>query len=189
MSKIGRKPIALGKIQVEVKGQEVHIKGPKQTLVHVLPASLSAVVRDGSLVIMPAEGAEKKIGKRELNQLWGLHRALLANKIKGAGTDFEKQIQIIGLGFKGALSGNNLVFSLGYSHKIDFALPKGVSVDIDKTGQLLTFKSADKELVGHVCSMVRALRVPEPYKGTGVKLATEVIVRKAGKAKAAAGAA
>jgi large subunit ribosomal protein L6 len=185
MSKIGRKPIALGKVTVEVNGQEVTIKGAKQTVVHVLPDMLTVVVKDGSLLVMPAKDAAKKAG-RELNQYWGLHRALLANKIKGVGEGFEKQIQIVGLGFKGALSGNNLVFSLGYSHKIDFPLPQGVSVDIDKTGQLLTFKSADKELVGQVCSMIRALRVPEPYKGTGVKLATEVIVRKAGKAKAAA---
>jgi large subunit ribosomal protein L6 len=187
MSKIGRKPIALGKIQVDVKGQEVHVKGAKHSGVQVLPDILTAVVRDGSLVLMPKEGLEKKTSRRgELNQVWGLQRALLSNKIHGANADFEKKLQIVGLGFKAALSGGAMVFSLGYSHKIDFALPNGVSVDIDKTGQFLTFKSSDKELLGHVCSMVRALRLPEPYKGTGIKLATEVIARKAGKTKAAA---
>ncbi len=188
MSKIGRKPIMLGKVQAEVKGQEVHVKGAKGSGVLVLPDMLTATVRDGFVVIAPKEGIEKKRGRRELNQAWGLARALLANTIKGANAEFEKKLQIIGLGFKAALSGSTMVFSLGYSHKIDFPLPKGVSVDIDKTGQLLTFKSTDKELVGHVCSMVRALRLPEPYKGTGIKLATEVIARKAGKAKAAVAA-
>lgn len=186
MSKIGRKPIALGKVQLEVKGQEVHFKGPKSSGVFVVSDLLTATVRDGSVVLLPKNAASKGSLHRELNQVWGLDRALLANKIQGSNEGFEKKVQIVGLGFKAALSGSNMTFSLGFSHKIDFALPQGVSVDIDKTGQLLTFKSTDKELVGHVCSMVRSLRLPEPYKGTGIKLATEVITRKAGKAKASA---
>lgn len=112
-----------------------------------------------------------------------MHRALISNEIKGAAEDFVKVVQINGLGFKAALSGSKIVFSLGYSHKIEFDLPKEVALEIDKPGQKLTFKSADKELLGHVCSQIRALRPPEPYKGTGIKLLTEVLVRKAGKTK------
>jgi large subunit ribosomal protein L6 len=185
MSKIGRKPIVIGKTEVEVKGQEIRYKGPKNSGVYILPAGLKAHLDKDRLVIqadMNQENAPKN--KRELNRIWGLHRALVANAISGAGQDFEKKIEINGLGFKAALAGNKLVFSLGYTHKIDFEMPKGVTVDIDKTGQKLTFKSVDKALVGHICSKVRALRVPEPYKGTGVKLATEEIIRKAGKTKA-----
>ncbi len=74
---------------------------------------------------------------------------------------------------------------MGYTHKIDFEFPKGVSLEIDKTGQKLTFRSSDKALLGHVCSKIRSLRKPEPYKGTGVRYADEVIIRKAGKTKAA----
>ena len=110
----------------------------------------------------------------------------MANKIWGADQGFEKQLRITGLGFKALAVSGKIQFSLGYSHKIDFLLPQGVTVEIDKTGQNLLFKSVDKELLGLVCSRVRALRPPEPYKGTGIQYAQEVILRKAGKAKAAA---
>lgn len=179
MSKIGRKPIDLDNIAVEVKGQEVHYKGPQSSGIHVIPDILKPEMRDDKHLALVAV---KKT--RDLNRLWGLHRALLANKIKGASQGFTKEIQIIGLGYKAAVSGNKVVFSLGYSHKIDFELPKDVTLEVDKTGQKLTFKSPDKELVGFVCSKVKALRKPEPYKGTGIKLATETILRKAGKTKA-----
>jgi large subunit ribosomal protein L6 len=184
MSKIGRKPIDIGSAKVEVKGQEVHYSGKKGNGVYVLPKELIAEL-DGKNLKIKANDAVH-IDARNLNRIWGLHRALLANAIKGCQQEFEKVIQINGLGFKAALSGNKVVFSLGYSHKIDFNLPAGVSLEIDKTGQRLVFRSSDRELVGQVCSQVRALRPPEPYKGTGIKLDTEVIARKAGKTKAAA---
>jgi large subunit ribosomal protein L6 len=183
MSKIGRKSIDIGNVQVEIKGQEVHYKGKKSSGVYILPDSLKAELKEKKLVIIRAQENDTA---RDTNRVWGLARALLANKIKGAQNEFEKLIQINGLGFKAQLSGSKVVFSLGYSHKIDFMLPAGVTLEVDKTGQKLTFKSADKELIGHVASQVRALRPPEPYKGTGIKLATEVIKRKAGKTKAAA---
>ena len=82
-------------------------------------------------------------------------------------------------------AGNKIVFTIGFSHKIDFELPKGVAVTIDKTGQKITVKSADKELIGRVCSKIKALRPPEPYKGKGIRLATDKIKLKAGKAKSA----
>ena len=120
-----------------------------------------------------------------MNRIWGLNRALLANNIQGCQQEFEKAVQINGLGFKAAVSGSKVVFSLGYSHKIDFELPKEVTLEVDKTGQKLMFRSSDKEMLGQVCSKVRALRPPEPYKGTGIKLESETIARKAGKTKAA----
>ncbi len=182
MSKIGRKAIDVNNVQVEVKGREIHYKGQKASGVYTLPADLIAQVEDKKLFIKPA----KQSHNRSINQEWGLNRALLANAIKGVDAGFEKQVQINGLGFKAALAGSKIVFSLGFSHKIDFDLPKEVTLEIDKTGQMLTFKSSNKELLGHVCSMVKALRPPEPYKGTGIKFATETIARKAGKTKAAA---
>jgi len=83
------------------------------------------------------------------------------------------------------LAGKNIIFSLGYSHKIEFPIPEGITITIDKTGQILTIEGNDRQLVGSVCSEIRALRPPEPYKGTGIKLAGEKIIRKAGKTKAA----
>ncbi len=177
MSKIGRKPIDIRDVKVEIKGQDVHYTGKVNSGVHTLPEALVATV-EGQNILLTA-----KKPSRDAFRLWGLHRALLSNAISGARKEFEKLIEINGLGFKAALSGQNVVFSLGYSHKIDFALPKEVSLVVDKTGQKLTFKSTDRELLGHVCGLVRALRPPEPYKGTGIKLATEVLFRKAGKTK------
>lgn len=178
MSKIGRKPIPLGMTAVEVQGQEIHYKGKKATGVHTLDSLLKAELRDKELLITAAQVTS------DTNRLWGLHRALLNNKIIGADIGFTKQLRINGLGFKAIATGPKIQFSLGFSHKIDMELPQNVSIEIDKTGQIMTLGSFDKDLLGQVCSDIRALRPPEPYKGTGIKYADEVIRRKAGKAKA-----
>jgi large subunit ribosomal protein L6 len=183
MSKIGRKPIDIGSAKVEVKGHEVHYSGKKGSGTFILPSEMSAHL-DGKKLALSFD--KKDVPTAQANRIWGLNRALLANKINGCQQEFEKVIQITGLGFKAAVSGTKVVFSLGFSHKIDFVLPKDVSLEVDKTGQRLTFRSPDKQLLGLTCSQVRALRPPEPYKGTGIKLETEIIARKAGKTKAAA---
>lgn len=184
MSKIGRKPIDASGVQVEVKDNQVIFKGPKASGAHELPNELAVRVDGNTVSIVPGQ-VKKASSKttRDINRLWGLHRALLFNKINGARKEFATEVQINGLGFKAVASGSKLVFSLGYSHKIDFNLPKSVTVDIDKTGQKLVVKSSDRELVGQVCSDIKALRATEPYKGTGIKLASDVILRKAGKTK------
>lgn len=178
MSKIGRRPIPLGGVTVEVKGWEVHYKGKKSSGVYILDRLLAAEVKDKELFVTPAKVTA------DTNRVWGLHRALLNNKIQGADTGFKKQLRINGLGYKAIVTGSNIQFSLGYSHKIDFELPKSVTVEVDKSGQLMTFDSIDKDLLGQVCSDVRGLRPPEPYKGTGIQYVGETILRKAGKAKA-----
>ncbi len=182
MSKIGRKPIDIGSIQVDIKGKEVHFKGTQDSGMYILPKELKAGLEGKILKILPEKSA---LHDRNINRIWGLHRALLANKIQGAGIGFKRQLQINGLGYKAVLSGKKITLSLGFSHKIQVDLPDNVKLDIDKSGQLLTFKSSNKELIGHICSKIRALRPPEPYKGTGVKWVEEIIRRKAGKAKAA----
>lgn len=177
MSKIGRKPISFSSAKIEVEGNKLLISGPKAKFEHVLPDSLDVKIEDNTLTLFVKEGA----AGRGVNQDWGLHRALLANKVKGVETGFEQLVKIVGLGYKAQMSGKKLVFSLGYSHKIDYILPDGVTLDIDKTGQQLLFKSHDKCLLGSVCDGIRRLRLPEPYKGTGIIRAGDVIVRKAGK--------
>ncbi len=176
MSKIGRKSIDITGVHVDIKGQEVHYKGPMASGVYTLPDELEIQKTDTQLRIMS--------DNKKKNAQWGLHRALLANKIKGALQGFEQKITIVGLGYKAQLQGRSVKFALGYSHKIFFDLPEGITIEIDKTGQNLIIKSTDKEQVGHVASMIRSLRPPEQYKGTGIKYAEEEIVRKAGKAKA-----
>ncbi len=180
MSKIGRQAIPLRGVKAEIKGQEVHYSGKHAAGVHVLPAQLTVTLENDSLKVSVDSSDDRKT-----RMLWGLHRVLLANKIAGARDLFQKQVQITGLGYKAIAKGASLEFTLGYSHKIDVAIPKGITVEIDKVGQLLTFKSADNELLGKVCGDLRSLKPTEPYKGTGVRLVTDVIIRKAGKTKGA----
>jgi large subunit ribosomal protein L6 len=180
MSKIGRKPIFLGDVHVEVKDHTVSYKGKKASGLHTLPDFISATISDKYLKLDIPE----KFRDRDHNRFWGLNRALLANAIYGADSGFTKQIQINGLGFKAAMVGSKVVFTIGYTHKIELPLPKEVTLEIDKTGQSLKFTSADRELLGEICDKVRSFRPPEPYKGTGIKYFNEVIVRKAGKTKA-----
>ena len=179
MSKIGRKAIELGSVKVTVSGDQVQYAGKKAQGTHTLPEGIKAEVQGTKLILVPVN---KSV---EANRVWGLQRALLANKIKGADQGFEKQVKIVGLGFKATPKGNTIQFKLGFSHEIEMPLPEGVTVETDKVGQLLTFKSSDKERLGEVCSKVRALRSPEPYKGTGIQYVGEVIIRKSGKAKSA----
>lgn len=183
MSKIGRKPINIGDVAIEIAGQDIKYKGKKASGVYSLPDILEAKIEDKKLFITPVKDSHR-VNKRDINRLWGLNRALLANTIYGADVGFKRQLKINGLGYKAVVSGKKVVFSLGFSHKINFELPENIALEVDKTGQLLTFTSPDKELVGHVSSMIRALRPPEPYKGTGIKYVEEVIRRKAGKTKA-----
>ncbi|MBN1549726.1 50S ribosomal protein L6 [Candidatus Babeliales bacterium] len=181
MSKIGRKPINIGDTAVEVKGQGVAYKGKHGTGSYVVPEEFEVALVSKALVVKPRA---KKISHK-LNAAWGLHRALLANKIHGVSIPFEKKIQINGLGYKAALSGNKLILTLGFSHKIELDVPNGISCDIDKTGQNIVVRALDKEAVGAMCDTIRDCRPPEPYKGTGIKLADETIIRKTGKAKSA----
>ena len=180
MSKIGRRPITTGNTQVEIKGNEIYYKGKKESGVYSLPQELSVQLTDKELSIMPA-----RENIADINRIWGLHRALIANKLKGADSGFEKQLRINGLGFKALLTGPNLQFSLGFSHKIDFTVPENITVEVDKTGQIITLRSSDRDLLGQVCSDIRALRpaARDPYKMTGIQYSNEVIRRKAGKAK------
>ena len=176
MSKIGRKPIYIQDLTVTVEGQNVSYKGPKKSGTYVLPDCLKVTLEENKLLI------ELKNPKDSKNKnVWGLHRALLANELQGAREEFSVNITIVGLGYKGELKGDEIIFSLGYSHKINFSLPKEVSVVIDKSGQNITVKSTSKFLAGDVAQKICALRRPEPYKGTGIRLANQQIFRKVGK--------
>lgn len=177
MSKIGRKPIALEGAQVQVKGNEIHYSGKLDKGVYALPSFLKAALADNVLSIAMTSD------DREHKKFWGLHRSLLANAIKGSMKEFEKNLEINGLGFKAEVSGKKVTFTLGYTHKISMTLPDAVSLTVDKTGQKLNFKSPDKAILGQVCATVRSYRKPEPYKGTGIKYSDETIFRKAGKTK------
>jgi large subunit ribosomal protein L6 len=179
MSKIGRSLIPLGGVRVEIQGRRITFTGKKASGVHELPAGFTAEISEGTLKIVPTAQTSTT------GSLWGLHRALLANKIYGAEKEFERQIRIVGLGYKALVQGTTLQLTVGYTHKVNLAIPAGVTVEIDKTGQLLTLRSSQKDTLGQFCSDIRSVRPPEPYKGTGIQYVGEVIIRKAGKAKSA----
>ncbi|AXK60453.1 50S ribosomal protein L6 [Candidatus Chromulinivorax destructor] len=178
MSKVGRRSISTANVSVSIDGQNINYKGPQAEGTHVLPGCLKATLEGDQLAISLVNPNDDKNTK-----FWGLHRALVFNEISGSREKFRKEVKIVGLGFKGILQGNEIVFSLGYSHKINFTLPENVTVEIDKTGQNIVVVSTDKFLAGDVAQKIRALRLPEPYKGTGIRFANQVIVRKAGKTK------
>jgi len=179
MSKIGRKPIDISKVNVSVAGNVVAIKGPKAEIRHELPACLIANV----------DNTTKKIAlsvtenTRQNRVLWGMHRAVLANEVQGAGVGLEQKVKLVGLGFKGQLAGSKIVFTVGYSHKVEVEIPAGITLELDKAGQTITVRGADRFVIGNVCDAMRSVRPPEPYKGTGIMLENEVIIRKAGKTK------
>lgn len=180
MSKIGKKAIALTSAKIQVQGNRVTVSGAKASFEHTLPVGIVAKVDGKNLSVI----SEKK--DRRARMLWGLHRALLANAVKGVETGFEQKITIVGLGFKAQQTGKKVTFTLGFTHKIDLEIPSEVTIEIDKTGQQLVLRSANKFVLGNTVDAIRSLRPPEPYKGTGIVKEGEVIIRKAGKTKAAA---
>ena len=186
MSKIGRKPINIQGVTVDIKGQEVHYKGSKASGVHHLAPELSASKENNQLFISSTQDRTTLSSKelRKVHRVWGLHRALLFNELTGSAQEFEKMLEINGLGYKASLGNQKIILTLGYSHKIEEDIPKGISIEIDKSGQKVKVKSADNNLLGDFCDKIRSFKTPEPYKGKGIKLQTEVVFRKsAGKGK------
>lgn len=186
MSRIGKQPIVIPpKTKVEVKGQTVHIEGPKGTLEWTLPAPVTANVKDGQLVAHTDQ--LDRTGKSR----WGLSRALLANMIKGVNEGYSKQLIVEGLGFRASVKGTNLEMLLGYSHPISFAIPKTIKITVVDTADkkpLITIEGCDKQLVGETAARLRRFYKPEPYKGKGVRYLGEQVRRKAGKTVTGAGA-
>jgi large subunit ribosomal protein L6 len=175
MSRIGKKPISLPKgVKVEVKDGLVLVQGQKGVLQRPLLQGLDVSITDSEVVL-----ARKGDDKRS-RSYHGLMRTLVANMVEGVSKGFEKKLEIVGIGYRSELKGDNVAFYLGYSHPIDFPLPKGISAEIEKQ-TMVTIKGIDKELVGQTAAKIRDLRKPDPYKGKGVKYSGEVLKKKAGK--------
>lgn len=182
MSRIGKLPITIpAGVTVAIKDQTVEVSGPKGKQQVVLHDHVKAVVTDNQLTVSVAS-AEEQFDRA----LWGLSRALLANVITGVTVGFSKKLEINGVGFKAALSGQTLNLQLGFSHPIAFAIPEGIAITVEKN--VVTISGIDRQLVGQTAANIRALKPPEPYKGKGIKYSDEIIRRKAGKVVKAAGA-
>lgn len=182
MSRIGKKLISVPSgVEVKIEPDFIFVKGPKGELRETIHPRVTVVLESNELKIT-VKDPELKADKA----LWGLYGSVIKNMIMGVTFGFEKKLEVNGVGYKVALSGEKLTLHLGFSHPIEFALPKGISAEIDKN--IISIKGIDKRLVGAVASEIRALRPPEPYKGKGIKYIDEVIIKKAGKAAKAAGA-
>jgi large subunit ribosomal protein L6 len=175
MSRIGKQPITIPpKVKVEVKGQKVHVEGPKGKLDWELPGR-TAVKIEGTTVLVSRNGEDA-----QARALHGLSRALLNNMVRGVSDGFVRKLEINGVGFKAAVAGKNITMNLGYSHPINYTIPDQIKVTVEENTKI-TIEGPDKQLVGKVASELRSYYPPEPYKGKGVKYSDEKIVRKEGK--------
>jgi len=175
MSRIGKQPIEIpAGVKVSIDNQSVSVTGPKGTLSRTLLDTVSIDLNDKLLTVTRVDDS---INARAAH---GLSRTLVSNMVIGVTKGFERALEINGVGYRAEVKGDVLNLSLGYSHPINFQLPTGITVDVDKMTKLLV-KGIDKELVGQTAAKIREFRSPEPYKGKGVKYADETILRKAGK--------
>jgi large subunit ribosomal protein L6 len=181
MSRIGRKPIRVpAGVKVEIGESKIKVSGPGGSLDQELPPGVTVALEGGQILVDAGEGRED--GARR-----GLARALIANMVTGVTVGFEKTLELVGTGYRVEARGKDAIeIDVGFSHKVDFPLPPGISVEVGPKNLKVTIKGADKHLVGQVAANIRRLRPPEPYKGKGIRYEGEVIRMKAGKAGKAA---
>lgn len=179
MSRIGRKPIEIPSgVTVQPEGSVVVVKGPKGTLRVTLPPGIRLEKQDGRLL------AQRE--NDEQSALHGLARSLVANAVWGVTQGFERHLDIVGIGYRAEVKGKTAVFTLGYSHPIEFPIPEGLSINVEKLTHIVV-SGADKHQVGQVAAEIRGLRPPDPYKNKGIRYTGERLKKKVGKAVAAAG--
>ncbi|MCK4892033.1 MAG: 50S ribosomal protein L6 [Candidatus Pacebacteria bacterium] len=181
MSKIGKQPINIPSgITFSVNDNNIIVvKGPKGELTNKINLKVSIKVKDSQVIVSVKNNTKKNYA------IWGLSRALIANMIEGVEKGFEKKLEIQGIGYKVLQKGNDLEFSLGFSHKVIFKAPKGIEFNVEKNIIILT--GIDKQLVGQIAADIRSKKKPEPYKGKGIRYLGEQVRRKVGKKVAGAG--
>ena len=177
MSRVGRMPVEIpGGVQVDIKGSNVHVKGPKGELKRTF-SPLINIKMDGNVVTV-----ERKSDAPAERALHGTTRAVLANMINGVSTGFEVVLEVEGVGYRAEMNGNNLVLHVGYSHPVEMVPPDGISFEAGGKTRQIKVMGFDKELVGQIAANIRKVRPPEPYHGKGIRYEGEHIRRKAGKA-------
>ncbi|MBF0369232.1 MAG: 50S ribosomal protein L6 [Magnetococcales bacterium] len=177
MSRIGRKAIPVPQgVDIKIDNQSVTVKGKLGTLSRNMHPQIE-VKKDGDTITVAPRAKDRKT-----RALWGLSRSLLNNMVVGVSEGFSKQLEILGVGYRAAVSGQTLKLTLGYSHHIEYKLPEGVSAQVDKNNTV-TVSGADRETIGQTCAEIRDMRSPEPYKGKGIRYAGEYVLRKEGKKK------
>jgi large subunit ribosomal protein L6 len=178
VSRVGRKIIVVPSgVKVQVGERELEVQGPKGKLQTPVPPGISFALKDGEL------SCARSSDERQQRAFHGLARALAQNAIKGVTEGFSKELDIVGVGYKAAVEGSKVVFALGYSHPVEFKIPEGIKIAIEKQTHV-TVSGIDRQKVGQVAAEIRRLRKPDPYKQKGIRYTGEILKKKAGKAGA-----
>jgi large subunit ribosomal protein L6 len=174
MSRIGKLPVDIPSgVEVKVEGNKIVFKKDKVQKELDFKGNVIVKVENNQIVFEP------KGEDRQSRAFWGTYRSISSNIIKGITEGFEKKLEINGVGYRAAVKGNVLELNLGFSHPINYNIPKDIAITVEKN--IITVKGDDKQVVGQVAADIRSFRPPEPYKGKGVKYVDETIIRKAGK--------
>ncbi|MGA3209773.1 MAG: 50S ribosomal protein L6 [Terriglobales bacterium] len=175
MSRIGKKPITIPSgVKIAINGSVVSVQGPKGKLETTIPQGIRIEQRDGTLCALRDNDSQ--------SALHGLSRALLNNSVEGVTKGWTRELEIVGIGYRAEMKGKNtVVFSLGYSHPIEYPLPSGIEVAVDPKLTRLTLSGIDRQKLGQVAAEMRGLRPPDPYKNKGVRYAGEKLKKKVGK--------
>lgn len=175
MSRIGRAAIAVPSgVAVEMKGRDVHVKGPKGDLTWNVHPSIDVAVEDGRVQVTP--NSRERIAR----QMHGTARQLIHNMVHGVTEGFTKSLEIIGVGYNAKVQGTSVVLQIGFCHPVDLPIPEGLSVECP-TNTKIVITGADKQVVGQYAANIRRVRPPEPYKGKGIRYEGEAVRRKAAK--------
>ena len=173
MSRVGKRPVSIPKgVEVKCEGSKlVFKKGNVQKELDTC-GRVAIDLANNEISLAPVDGVENS------RAFWGTYRALASNIVEGLDKGFQKQLEINGVGYKAAVKGNILELALGFSHPVNFEIPQGVEITVDKN--IIVIKGNDKQEIGQIAADIRGFRPPEPYKGKGVKYSDEKIIRKAG---------
>lgn len=177
MSRIGKLPITVPTgVEIHLEGQQVRVKGKKGELKFTLQPLVTLVHEGEQLVLKRTQDTP------QARAFHGLSRAILQNMVKGVSEGFEKQLEIIGVGYRAQVNGQKITLNLGFSHPVELQAPQGVEMEMDKEKKnVLILRGYDKQVVGQFAANIRSFRPPEPYKGKGIRYVGEHVVRKAGK--------
>jgi len=177
MSRVGKNPVTVPDgVEVKLDGRTVTAKGKLGTLSYTATDDVSLAHEDGKVSVTPVNDS------KQARAMWGTARARIQNLVTGVSEGFTRNLEITGVGYRAAVQGKSLNLQLGYSHDINYPIPEGVTVKCERP-TAISIHGADKQLVGQMAAVVRAMRGPEPYKGKGVRYADEQIIRKEGKKK------
>ncbi|MDU1028813.1 MAG: 50S ribosomal protein L6 [Clostridiales bacterium] len=177
MSRIGKQPVVIPEgVTVDIaEGNVVHAKGPKGELTKTMHPDMILSMENGEITVATPENQEKAYGP-----LWGLTRSLVNNMVQGVHDGYSKTLILKGVGYRALVNGNKLTLNVGYSHPVEMEAPQGITIEAPEATKVVV-SGADKELVGDVAADIRAVRLPEPYKGKGIRYENEHIKLKAGK--------